>query len=82
MTAHVVELVLRGRLSPELIDALDGFDVRTDQHGLTRVVGPVEDQARLIGLVDLFDRLRIEVVSMNPVEEHSPPADQDTETAS
>jgi hypothetical protein len=68
MNAHVIELVVRGRLSPELIIALEGFLVETDGDGMTRVIGPVVDQARLLGLLDMFDDLHIEVVSMNPVD--------------
>lgn len=68
MSPHVVELVVRGRLGHELIAALDGFEVTTDEHGLTHIVGHVTDQARLFGLLDMFDDLHIEVVSMNPVD--------------
>ncbi|WP_168625842.1 MULTISPECIES: hypothetical protein [unclassified Cryobacterium] len=68
MSPHVVELVVRGRLGHELIAALDGFEVATDEHGLTHIVGHVADQARLFGLLDMFDELHIEVVSMNPVD--------------
>jgi hypothetical protein len=67
MSAHVVELVVRGRLSPELVMALDGFDVETNDDGLTRIVGSVADQARLFGILDMLDDLHIEVVSVNPV---------------
>ncbi|HET6301363.1 hypothetical protein [Microbacterium sp.] len=63
-----MELIVRGRLSPELILALDGFDVMTDELGLTRIIGPVADQSRLLGVLELFDGLHIEVVSVNPVE--------------
>lgn len=67
MVAHVVELVVRGRLSPELVLALDGFAVTTDERGLSRIIGQVVDQSRLLGLLDMFDDLHIEVVSLNPV---------------
>jgi hypothetical protein len=67
MHAQVMELVVRGRLGAELIAALDGFDVATDAHGLTHIVGRIADQARLLGVLEMFDGLHIEVVSVNPV---------------
>jgi len=67
MRAQVMELIVRGRLGPDLIAALDGFEVSTDAHGMTHIVGPVADQARLLGMLELVDGLHIEVVSVNPV---------------
>ena len=68
MHAHVMEVVVRGRLGADLIAALDGFEVEPAEDGLTRIVGPVPDQSMLFGLLDMFDGLHIEVVSVNPVE--------------
>lgn len=75
MDDHVVELVVRGRLSPELVLALDGFTVQTGTDGTSRIVGEIEDQARLFGILDLFADLHIEVVSMNPVDTAALPED-------
>jgi hypothetical protein len=58
---------VRGKLGPELVAALQGFTVEAAPDGCTRVVGPIPDQARLIGLLDMLDQLHIEVVSVNPV---------------
>lgn len=65
--SQVVEVVVRGRLGPDLVAALDEFDVEPVADGCTRVVGRMPDQARLIGLLEMFDQLHIEVVSVNPV---------------
>lgn len=67
MTSHVFEVVVRGRMSDELMAALHGFTVETRDDGLTRVVGNVEDQPRLLGLLAAFDDLHMQVVSVNPV---------------
>jgi hypothetical protein len=67
MTSHVFEVVVRGRMSDELKAALHGFTVETRDDGLTRVVGDVEDQPRLLGLLAAFDDLHMQVVSVNPV---------------
>ena len=68
MPSQIAEVVVRGRMSPELIAALDGFEVSTGADGLTRVVGSVPDQPRLLGLLAAFDDLHIEVVSVNFVD--------------
>jgi hypothetical protein len=67
MSAHVVEVVVTGRLGPSLIAALDGYDVTTRDDGTSSVTGMVEDQASLRGLLGVFDDLNIEVVSVNRV---------------
>ena len=67
MTSHVFEVVVRGRMSDELMAALQGFTVETRDDGLTRVVGDVDDQPRLLGLLAAFDDLHRQVVSVNPV---------------
>ena len=67
MHPHVMEVVVRGRLGADLVAALDGFDVESAEDGTTRIVGPVSDQSMLFGLLDMFDGLHIEVVSVNPV---------------
>ncbi len=72
MHAHVMEVVVRGRLGADLVAALDGFQVEPAERGLTRIVGPVPDQAMLFGLLDMFDGLHIEVVSVNPVGADTP----------
>lgn len=64
---RVFEVLVRGRMSAQLAQALDGFSVRARSDGLTSIVGPVDDQPRLLGLLGAFDDLHIEVVSVNPV---------------
>ncbi|MHC2998379.1 hypothetical protein [Microbacterium sp. HJ5] len=65
--AQVVRILVRGRLGPALVAALDGFALRETDDGCTSVEGPIPDQARLLGLLDLFEELGIDVVSVNPV---------------
>jgi hypothetical protein len=71
MTSHVYEVIVRGRMSAELIASLDGFTVDTGADGLTRLIGEVPDQPQLLGLLAAFDDLHIEVVSVNPVSADS-----------
>lgn len=64
---QVVEVVIRGSLGPDLVAALDGFVVTATPNGCTSVTGPIADQARLLGLLEMLADLHVEVVSVNPV---------------
>ncbi|MDY0908247.1 hypothetical protein [Microbacterium sp. CFBP9034] len=66
MGIHVIEIIVRGRLGPELSAALDGFSL-TAEGTCTRIVGSIPDQARLLGLLEMLDQLHVEVVSVNPI---------------
>ena len=66
------EIVVKGRLSPPLIAAIEGFDVTYCDHGLTHLVGWVSDQARLHSTFALFRDLNIELVSVNPATDEQP----------
>jgi hypothetical protein len=66
------EIVVRGELSPTLVTALDGFDVSHCTDGLTHLVGPVPDQARIHSLFRILSELDIELVSVNPIGEVAP----------
>ena len=61
------EIVVKGRLSPTLTAAIDGFEVSHCDSGLTHLVGWVSDQPRLHGTLELLRDLNIELVSVNPV---------------
>lgn len=69
MPAHEVAIVLSGRLGDDVVGALDGFVVDSSQPGVTTIVGRVPDQAKLLGLLAMFDDLHIRVISVNPVTE-------------
>jgi len=67
MHSQVMEVVVRGRLGADLVASLEGFSVEPAGDGLTRVVGSIPDQSMLFGLLEVFEGLHIEVVSVNPV---------------
>jgi hypothetical protein len=67
MTEQIIAIVVRGHLGSDLVAALEGFSVEPAPGGLTRITGPVPDQAKLFGVLGMFDSLHIEVVSVNPV---------------
>ncbi len=60
------EIVVKGRLSPSLIEAINGFAVSRCDDGETHLVGWVQDQARLHGTLEAIGDLNIELVSLNP----------------
>ena len=61
------EIVVRGRLSPTLLKAMDEFQASYDTDGLTHLVGVIPDQAGIHSLFQLLLDLNIELVSVNPV---------------
>ena len=65
MSDHIVEIVVGGQLDPELIAALDGFEIAPAADGCTRVVGAIPDQAKLLGLIEMLGERHIDVVSVN-----------------
>jgi hypothetical protein len=68
LNAGSFEIVVKGRLSPTLIAAMDGFEVKRCDLGLTHLVGWVPDQARVHSTLELLRDLNIELVSVNPME--------------
>jgi hypothetical protein len=66
MPPESFEIVVKGRLSPALIAAFDGFEVSRCDHGETPLVGRVPDQAALHGTLEMLRDLNIELVSVNP----------------
>ena len=68
------EIVVKGRLSPTLVAALEGFEVSRCDQGLTHLVGWVPDQARLHSLLELLRDLNIELASVNPAPIDPDPA--------
>ena len=63
-----IRLVVRGRLWPSLVASLDGFVVDEEADGLTSLVGSAVDQSHLLGVLELLASLRVEVISVNPIE--------------
>ncbi|GAA1443140.1 hypothetical protein [Leifsonia poae] len=67
MGAATFEIVITGTLGPAIAGAFEGFTVSRVEHGRTHLVGPIDDQARLHGLLELLASLNIELVSVNPI---------------
>jgi hypothetical protein len=65
------EVVVRGRLSPELVATMEGFDVTRCAHALTHLVGSVADQAELHKLFQVLRDLNIALVSVTALDQGS-----------
>lgn len=70
--AKSFEIVVKGRLSPTLRAAIDGFEVSYCDRGLTHLVGWVPDQSRLFSTLELLRDLNIELISVNPEPAQQP----------
>lgn len=68
VTGSNYEIVVRGRLTPTLLTAIDGFEVSRCENGVTHLVGWVPDQARLHSLLTVLRDLNIELKSIAEVE--------------
>lgn len=69
MTPQMFEVVVRGVMGPELSSALENlFVVESTGDGLTRVVGDIRDPAAASRVVGRGFGVRIEVVSVNPLD--------------
>jgi len=65
VTATPYRLVLEGELGPRYAAFFEGMQV-TSEGGETVVVGTIEDQAQLHGLLDRIASLGIKIVSLAP----------------
>ncbi|WP_019178938.1 hypothetical protein [Microbacterium yannicii] len=68
MSARTIEIVVRGALGPDVRAALDEFVVEADGNA-SRIWGRIPDQAKLFGLLEMFDAMHVEVLSVNTLEE-------------
>jgi len=62
-TARGVRITVRGRLSPRLAQAFDGLSVSASS-GQTELVGRVEDQAELYGLLARIRDLGLDLTAV------------------
>jgi hypothetical protein len=65
------EVVVRGRLSPELVATLEGFDVTRCARALTHLAGSVANQAELHQLFQVLRDLNIALVSVTALDQGS-----------
>jgi hypothetical protein len=67
LAGETYEVVTKGKLSPALVNALDGYFVARFDRGFSHLVGVCPDQERLHGLLRLLRDMNIELLSINTV---------------
>jgi hypothetical protein len=67
VTGSNYEVVVKGRLSPTLIAAIDGFEAIRSADRSTHLVGWISDKSRMHGVLRALRDLNIELISVNPV---------------
>ena len=66
-TEAVYEIKVKGLLDPSWSDWFDGFTIRC-KNGETWLVGPVTDQAALLGFLSKISHLNLTLLSVNRLE--------------
>ena len=69
--ATTYEFVLRGEIGDHFGVLFEGMRLERVQ-GTTVLTGPVRDQSHLHGLIERFQEVGIELVSVNPVKGTAP----------
>lgn len=62
------QIVLQGHLSSQWSDWFDSFTITLDEYGQTILMGPVDDQAALHGLLKKIRDLGIPLISVNRLD--------------
>jgi hypothetical protein len=68
LSAEAFEIIVKGRLTPTIVTALDGFEVSRFDDTRTHLVGWVPDQARLHFVLSVLRDLNVELTSVRAVE--------------
>lgn len=71
MMKQPYEIVIRGHLTSQWGEILEGMQIACLEDGNTRLAGVLEDQAALYGLLMLLRDLGMELLSVDPVESHT-----------
>jgi hypothetical protein len=67
--AGIYEIRVKGHLSIDWIDWLEGFEMRLLENGETLFSGPIVDQSALMGVLYKLCRLNLMLLSINPMKE-------------
>ena len=67
MPADQYRLIVKGELDPLCQGAFEGMEIESAGERST-IVGPIEDQAALLGLVERVASLGLTLVSVAPVD--------------
>jgi hypothetical protein len=63
----IFEIRVNGHLNSRWSEWLDGMEVKLLDNGEMVLIGPIEDQAALMGLLNKLNRLNLNLLSVNEV---------------
>ena len=66
--ANVYEIRLKGHLEARWVKWFDGWTIKLEENGNTRLIGPVVDQAALYGLLKKVRDVGLPLLSVNSLE--------------
>ena len=76
----VYQIRVKSHLGSEWTDWFEGLTITQEESGDTLLTGPVVDQAALHGLLKKVRDLGMALVSVNPVQFHEDPLQEDSQT--
>ncbi len=65
---RVYEIHIKGQLNSHWSEWLEGLEVQLAENGETILVGPMVDQAALMGVLIKLNRLNLTLISINEVK--------------
>jgi len=68
----IYEIRVEGHLTDCWSDWFEGLAIHNDSTGLTRLSGPLPDQAALIGVLTKIQALNLTLISVERVNRHEP----------
>ncbi|PKO12845.1 MAG: hypothetical protein CVU39_22165 [Chloroflexi bacterium HGW-Chloroflexi-10] len=63
------KILVKAGLNPDWVTWFDGFEIQKTAEGNSFLVGRVEDQAALFGLINKICNLGLTLISLNRLEE-------------
>ncbi len=65
------EIRIKGHLNPDWADWLDGMEMRPLENGETVLSGDLPDQAALMGVLEILNRLNLAILSVQRAGERT-----------
>ena len=73
MRGKLFEIRIKGHLTDQWSEWLDGLDMRPGDNGETILTGVIVDQAALLGILNKLNRLNLALVSVKEIEQPNQP---------
>ena len=67
----VFEIHVKGHLDDKWLDWLEGLEARLLENGEMILIGPIVDQAALMGVLNKLSRLNLTLLSVNTVDQNT-----------